>query len=128
MKLFTMGQGDPIVSFVDYKCGSCSEWNAYTGQYHGIITARKHTAHTVELMYHWVLTFCLLSASYRTSFALSRLFNQSEGCRSRLKCGNVFQIDGVSRVNRRLANDAFGRFLGTIETDIKGATDFNVQL
>lgn len=49
--LFTLGQGDPIVIVVDYQCERCSEWNVYPGQFYGVVTARKHTAYSLELMY-----------------------------------------------------------------------------
>lgn len=39
------------------------------------------------------------------------------------KTGNVFPLDGGNRPNRRLANDAFRRFLGTIDTDSAEATE-----
>lgn len=59
--LFTVCQGEHTVVLVDYKCSACGCINVYTGKYHGIVPARKHTAYTVELMYYCVVTSCLLS-------------------------------------------------------------------
>lgn len=86
--LFTVRKGDPVVTLADYKCSKRSEWNMYSGEFHGTVTARKQTAFTLDLMYYWVLTSCLLSTSYRTSFALRRLMNATEGVCSRFTIGD----------------------------------------
>lgn len=124
MTLYTVCQGEHTVILMYYKCSACGFLNVYTGELYGIVPARKHTAYTLELMYYLVLTSCLLSVSYRSSFALSRLINESEGCKSQYgRRGAFVDNEDGRRSNRRVANEALRRFLATIQTDSDEATE-----
>lgn len=118
---------DPLIGFIllACECSTCHKWNVFSGICHGITTATKHVAYSLELMCCWLVTSSLLSTSYRTFFTWSRLISRSEGARLRFTCGKVFQMDDGGRANRRVANEAFRNFLAKIDINKSESTDLH---